>query len=77
MKNPDVERAAAFIRLLHTFQNRNDPESVFVYAKEMRVMHDELYANKREKIGEQKEARELLEQIITAIGDDWNKYFIA
>lgn len=45
--------------------------------KEMGVAHEDDYANKREKIGEQKEARELLEQIIAAIGDDWNTYFNA
>jgi putative hydrolase of HD superfamily len=45
--------------------------------KEMKVTHAELLVNKREKIGEQKEARELLEQIIALIGDDWEKYFVA
>ena len=37
--------------------------------------HEPLYANKREKIGDQKEVRELLEQMIELIGDDWQKYF--
>jgi putative hydrolases of HD superfamily len=45
--------------------------------KEMGVAHDDDYANKREKIGEQKEARALLEQIIALIGEDWNTYFVA
>ena len=43
--------------------------------KEMNVAREELLINKREKIGEQKEARELLEQIIALIGDDWKTYF--
>ena len=43
--------------------------------KEMAVPHDDLYANKREKIGNQQEVRELLEQMIEIIGDDWQKYF--
>lgn len=43
--------------------------------KEMHVPHDDLYANKREKIGSQKEVRDLLEQMIELIGDGWQKYF--
>lgn len=43
--------------------------------KEMAVPHENLYANKREKIGDQKEARALLEQMIELIGDGWQKYF--
>jgi putative hydrolase of HD superfamily len=80
---------------INAYENRNEPEAVFVYAvdkvlpflinyiqggymwKEMKVAHDDDYANKREKIGAQKEARALLEQIIALIGDDWNNYFVA
>jgi putative hydrolase of HD superfamily len=43
--------------------------------KEMAVPHEDLYANKREKIADQKGVRELLEQMIELIGDDWQKYF--
>lgn len=45
--------------------------------KEMQVAHEEVYANKREKIGEHEVVRDLLEQIITVIGDDWAAYFVA
>ncbi|MGD0328149.1 MAG: HD domain-containing protein [Minisyncoccia bacterium] len=80
---------------IKAYEHRNDPEAGFVYAidkvlpflinymqggymwKEMGVAHEDDYANKREKIGEQKEARELLEQIIALIGDDWGTYFVA
>lgn len=43
--------------------------------KEMNLDHDGLYANKREKIGDQKEARDLLEQLIVQIGNNWSTYF--
>ena len=45
--------------------------------KKMGVARDDDYTIKREKIGDQKEARALLEQIIALIGDDWKKYFVA
>lgn len=43
--------------------------------KEMKISYNEVVAHKREKIGGQKEVGELFEQIITLIGDDWQKYF--
>lgn len=43
--------------------------------KVMNVGHVDLFAHKREKMGEQKEVRELLEQIIREIEKDWKKYF--
>lgn len=45
--------------------------------KEWGIVREDLIAQKRDKVGEQKEARALLEQIIALIGDDWKKYFIA
>jgi len=45
--------------------------------KKMGVAHHDDYTIKREKIGDQKEARTLLEQIIALIGDDWKTYFVA
>jgi len=44
--------------------------------KEMKMTYSDVVAHKREKIGEQKEVRELLEQLIALIGDDWQKYFV-
>lgn len=43
--------------------------------REMNISYDEVVTHKREKIGNQKEVRELFEQIIALIGDDWQKYF--
>lgn len=43
--------------------------------REMKISYSEVVAHKREKIGGQKEAGELFEQILTIIGDDWQKYF--
>ena len=45
--------------------------------KDMKVDYKQLIAQKRAKVGEQKEVRELLEQIITLLQDDWESYFIA
>src|SRR3989338_7365904 len=42
--------------------------------KEMRIAPHDIFAHKRNKIGEQTEARALLEQIIALIGDDLEKY---
>ena len=44
--------------------------------KEMGVLRQEVYENKREKIGEQKEVRALLEQLIVLFEGDWEKYFV-
>lgn len=45
--------------------------------KKMGIAHAELFAHKRNKVGRQKEARELLEQIIAIIENDWKTYFVA
>lgn len=43
----------------------------------MKVAHEDLYSNKRGRIGEQKEVREMLEQIITILDNNWEVYFPA
>lgn len=43
--------------------------------KELGISHDDLVAHKREKISDQKEVLELLEQLIALIGKDRSKYF--
>lgn len=43
--------------------------------KEMKLSQDNIVAHKREKIGEQKETRELFEQILVLMNDDWERYF--
>ena len=80
---------------VESYETRNDPEAHFVYAvdkfipmlinyvqggytwKEMKVVQADLIAHKRAKIGEQKEVRDLLEQIISLIEKDRKKYFNA
>ncbi len=44
--------------------------------KEMKMSHDGVVAHKREKIGDQKEVRELFEQILTLMGEDWERCFV-
>ncbi|MDO8742128.1 MAG: HD domain-containing protein [bacterium] len=80
---------------IETYEKRSDPEARFVNAvdkfipmiinyiqgghtwKEFSIEHDALVAHKRDKIGDQKDVRELLEQLIVLIGRDRSKYFSA